>query len=514
MAKESELYRLIEAGCADDFTAFARSLIIPSAEGPVLFDDVMRPFQREAFEALGPSLKAVRDGDDPPIRRFWIERTKKASKDMDLAIALLWLMAFPHRPLEIQVCASKRDQAANLKRRIETVLFCNPWVSDRVRVVQNRVVSEVIPLAVVKIEGTDTGEGTHGPTPDVIVLNELVHVKRWSVMETHMANAAGVPRGIVIIATNAGHKGTPAERWREEALASKGRWWVQIWDKPAPWLKAEDREEMRRLDPTGREYARLFEGAWQSGRGDAVDEEKLDECFVLPGPQKPRRGLVYVAGLDLGITHDHSAVAVLGVDRHNQRVYVSKFEAWEPSLPTASGKLEVDVSAVERTCVELWREYGVTWFGYDPAAGGYMLAQRLRRLGVPMVEVSFSGHGNLTAMATAFVSLLNAGKLKSYDTKDGRLRRDFGKFQLKPLLPSGYRLVAVSDEWGHADIGTAVVLVLPTAVKLLEGVPLFDGDLIYEPARGSEEQRVIEGMPDEFRRMVERFDLDDMGKES
>jgi len=49
------------------------------------------------------------------------------------------------------------------------------------------------------------------------------------------------------------------------------------------------------------------------------------------------------------------------------------------------------------------------------------------------------------------------------------VRRDFGKFSIEHSVARGYRLTAVSDAWGHADVGTAIVLCLPQARALMGG---------------------------------------------
>ncbi len=84
---EQEVLDIYIEKSRNDFDCFTRGWIIPSATGPQLYEDCIQGFQRDTFQKLGPSLHAVRDGNIPPIRRFWIERTKKEAKDSDLAIA-------------------------------------------------------------------------------------------------------------------------------------------------------------------------------------------------------------------------------------------------------------------------------------------------------------------------------------------------------------------------------------------------------------------------------------------
>jgi len=114
---------------------------------------------------------------------------------------------------------------------------------------------------------------------------------------------------------------------------------------------------------------------------------------------------------------------------------------------------------VEDACYKVHKTFRIRWFGYDPAAGGSFMAQRLRRRGVPMRELSFSSPTNLKNMATSLVQCMTSRTLEGFDDEDGRLRRDFGKFNILEK-PSYYRLEAVSDEFGHADVGTALVICL------------------------------------------------------
>ena len=129
-----------------DPLAFIRNLIIPSATGPVLFDECMAPFQRECFDDVIPSLVAVRNGNMPERKRFWIERTKKASKDADMATMLLWLLAYPKRPTYFQVGAADKDQAAIIKERIEAILYYNQWLTDLIKVNKYQLANNSTPI--------------------------------------------------------------------------------------------------------------------------------------------------------------------------------------------------------------------------------------------------------------------------------------------------------------------------------------------------------------------------------
>lgn len=471
-----------EVASRDDFLLFLRGLVIPSAQGPRLFEDCMldyeqrgvEPFQRRFFVDVGPSLLAVCRGGVPLVRRFWMERTKKASKDSDLAVCLLWLMAFARRPLFCQVVAADQNQASIIKRRASDILFYNEWLQLLVRVQQNRLLS-FNGLGVTEIEATDKA-GAHGETPALLILNELVHVSKWEVMETHLNNANGVPRGVVIVSTNAGYKGTKAEKWKENAILKKDRWSMHVWHFQSPWLNIDDVKDAKDTN-TPSEYARLWGGRWVSGKGDALTEDGIEGCFRL-GMQPligPEPGWNYIAGLDLGVSHDHAGMVVVGVNRQEQRIRVALLRDWKPSMKNDEGALEVNIEEVEKTCVEASKLFSIAWFGYDPAAGGSFSAQRLRASGVKMSKMAFTGQ-SLNAMATAFMQVIGAGKLECFESE--QLRRDLGKFHIVAKKPEGYRLKAVSDEHGHADVGTALTICLPKALEMIGGLNAGLGEFV------------------------------------
>ncbi len=499
-----------QAASENNFLFFVKGLAIPAAHGPMLFgdEDCMADFQRQAFESIAPALHAVKDGKLPSCRRYWWERTKKGSKDADIACCLLWLIAFVDRPFLIQVCAANSDQASIIEDRARAIVHLNPWLNERIEIVERCIRSRKMPKLVrCDIEATGSAGAAQGPTPDVLVLNELVHVDKWKVMEAHMNNADGVPRGLAIVATNAGIKGSPAWTWRQRAKVSRA-WRTHILSIPAPWHAPTDIAEAKARDPLGSEYRRLWRGQWVSGLGDAVDEDSLEKCFVMEGPHIGRvDGWLYLAGLDLGVSHDHAGLALIGVNVKECKIAVAYVRGWKPEIHAASGgKKEVDIASVKKECLDIARLFNVGWFGYDPAAGGSFLAQELRQKGVPMVEAPFNA-SSLTAMATAFVTAVKDGRLECYDDDEGRVRSDFAKFNIKHTPPSNYKLVATSDSSGHADVGTAIVLALPRAMKMITIAPdMTQEDDVIWADEGDLTPEDVEEMPDELRAIYEGED--------
>lgn len=507
MSDELEEAEAIEAEfrqrAARSYMTFVRGLTIAGAHGPQMFDGVMADYQRKAFEDVAPSLQALRDGVMPPVRRFWWERTKKAGKDSDLATIVLWVIAFAVRPLYLQIGAANKEQAAIVKERISHLLHYNDWLNDHVEVHQWEVRSKErkadgTPLAKLDIRSSDIASA-HGGTPDLMIINELSHVAKWEFVENMMDNADGVAQGIVMIATNAGYKGSKAEIWRNNALKE---WQTHIWDRPAPWHDQNTVDDARRRNTHSR-YQRLWQGKWTSGKGDALSEQDIERCFP-PGAGPilvPESGWLYLGGLDLGISNDHAGGLVLGVNIPQQKLKVALYRGWEPSSRTG----EVDLMAVEDWCRQMWRHYNIVWFGYDPFQA-VLMAQRLRSKGAPMYPVSFQGGKNLTAMASGLMTIVETGKLAAYHDEDQRLHRDLLKMNIIEK-EYGYKLAALRDEFGHADVGTALVVTLPHAINMLAGLVGLqpDDDVSSRPHEDPFSEEEAEGMPESLKDI---YDLD------
>jgi len=190
---------------------------------------------------------------------------------------------------------------------------------------------------------------------------------------------------------------------------------------------------------------------------------------------------------------------------------VVNFRAFIPEVAGGSGDLEVSVMAVENACVALWKTFLIDWFGYDPAAGGSFMAQRLRMHGLPMREVSFANPSNLTDMARSFVQVLKDGKLECFDNKEERLRNDFGRFTISYKPPSIYKLEAISDAEGHADVGTSVIIALPQAVERMK----YWGGLSKDDILWDEDDdkmltnKELGGLPLEMREVYDGVGVDD-----
>lgn len=432
---------------------FLADLAIPAARGTAKFSTVMAPHQRQRFEAIAPALIAVANGQCPEIGRHWWEATKGASKDSDLAACLLWLLSFTRRPLTCQIGAADSDQADELRKAAKSILRLNSWLDSRVRVQNSRLLCEST-NSEAQIIAADTA-GSHGARPDVLILNELSHVTKWEFAENLLDNASKVPHGLVVVATNAGFVGTPAHKWREMARTSP-RWSFQQFAQPAPWLDAAEIEEARRRNTLAR-FLRLWQGVWSSG-GDALEDADIEAAIDHAlGPIVSRvSGVGFVGGLDLGIKSDHSGFVVIGKQQlpGQQPAYrLASCETWAPGV---GGK--VDLSAIEDTILAAHRAFNLQAVAFDPWQA-MLLAERLTKAGIRMIEVPFSGK-SLDLLARNLLEVFRNRVFTMFDCP--RLITDLRKLSIVEKS-YGYRLEATRDASGHADAATALVLALLAA---------------------------------------------------
>jgi hypothetical protein len=438
-------------GFSQDFVSFAESIFIPAVGGPARFGDVMADFQRERFRALEPSLCAVKDGRKPLIGRFWWEATKGASKDSDLAVALLWLLAFTHRPLTCQVGAADADQAQELRKAALAILRLNNWLGKAIEVQARKIIAprtgseaEIIPADVA---------GSHGARPDVLIANELSHVAKREFIENLADNATKVPHGIMVIATNAGFLDSWQAEWRQIAMDSD-RWSVHVWGQPAPWLDEADLAEASKRNSPSR-YNRLFWGRWSSGEGDALSEDDIQAAIVHAGPMSGSEDYIFGAGLDLGIRRDHSGFVVVGVRPSEGKVRLAWAEQWKP--PKGG---EVSAATVRAAVIQANIRFRLNRCYYDPSAGGSILAQDLRNAGVNMLRWDFTSQ-NCDLMAREMMLAFRERRIQLYDHPD--LIRDLRKLN---IVDRGFKLKldAPRDEFGHSDVATALAIIMPVAL--------------------------------------------------
>ncbi len=445
---------------ASDPAEFFRRVLVPSARGPVPLGSIMADFQRDLFTAIAPSLVAVVRREPPAVPRFWLERTKGASKSRDVGLALLWLLAFAPRRLAIEVGAADQLQAHEVQKAIQDLLDLNPWLASRVTPMRFRLLCKATGAAL-DIIAADA-MSSHGSRPDVVFIDELVHVTDEQFASTLADNSSKIPHNLLIVATNAGQLGTWQERWRDVARTSP-RWFFQAVTTPAPWLDERELSEAKRRNPPSR-YARLWQGVWvPAGVGDAIPSDDLEAAVTMPGPQLVgESGWGYVAGLDLGVKRDRSAFVVLGAQLGTGRVRLCESRHWVPAVGRA-----VDLESIRHEILALRDRFQFGWIHCDMWQAVH-LQQLLARDGLQVQPVGFGPAGQAAA-AVALLTAFRDRRIELY--RDEAMLRDLSKLSIVERL-GGLKIEAPRGADGHADAAFALAACLPAALEAAGESPI------------------------------------------
>ena len=95
---------------------------------------------------------------------------------------------------------------------------------------------------------------------------------------------------------------------RDSALTSP-LWTVVEIPGPLAWIDRAQLDEQRRM-LSDSAFARLHLNRWAASEDRLVTPELLAEAAVLDGSQGPLSGVTYAIGVDIGLRHDRTAVAV------------------------------------------------------------------------------------------------------------------------------------------------------------------------------------------------------------
>jgi hypothetical protein len=482
---------------ASDPAAFRADLLIDADGEPKRFGDVAEPWQVKDFAALDPALRKCngRVGrDDPTVNRAYLERGRGASKTTDIAVLCAWALAFAVRPLRGYAYAADADQAKLLRDAVAALIRLNPWLSSILTVEATRVVNVAKKHpgegGVLSIETSDVGS-SYGILPDLIVADEIVHWEENAEGLWHSLISSAAKRRdcLMLIISNAGFQESWQWRVREAAKADPAWYWSRL-DGPAGWItEARLNEQRRMLPPLA--YSRLWENVWSAAGGDALTPEDVDAAFSeeqnRTGPDFRGSGYrlthgnwQFVAGVDLGVKRDCSAVVVLAVPPHGFRIHLAHHRLWRPP---PGGK--VDLVGIETHVLGLDERFGLASIGFDPWQAE-LLSQRLEAVSAHRLRTSRTVNkfalpwarelaptaANLREQASLTIQGFQDRRFVLYPCPE--LRRDLLRLRVEERGSGGatwFRLVSPRDGDGHGDLFSAFANALQLAHELTATKP-------------------------------------------
>lgn len=490
-----------------DPLAFRQALVIDADAGPQRFTP--DPWQSADFAALDAGWQRAAGMDVHVDRqRAWLERPRGHSKTADLACMVVWALLAARRRIDGVAAGADRDVAKLLRDAVARLVQLNPWLAKLFDVQQWRVVNRKTGSELVIL--SSDAPSSYGLTPCFVVCDELVHWGSRELWDSLLSAAAKRERCMVVVITNAGFSAT--WQWEtREVIRTDPAWHFSRLDGPqASWLSPAKLAEQQRLLPAI-SYQRLWLNQWSSGSGDALESADIDAAFSLSQPPDgPEPGHIYIAGVDLGLKRDASAIAVLG--RHvghweqvesarkplsdRQRMLIEAGLADEPDdddeevfhagsgrrrlaavrLWRPAGGLKVDISEIERALIELHRRFKLAAVGVDPWQAAYLM-ERLNKLGVPTLSVDFTP-ANLRAMATEVCEAFSERQIDLF--RHEQLEADLRALRVEEKQ-YGVRLTSPRGPGGHGDVATAlsVALHVSKSVAHVYSPHAVSGPLVY-----------------------------------
>ncbi len=395
--------------------AFIRDqIVLPTGDrvGDVVNDDpwIERDVLRPQFE---------RDGDGlPRFPLVYIEVARGHWKTGGAA-AVAIAEAVLHDSTDVVVCAGDRDQAAIALEAIDGYLRRNPELARSFR--RHGDVAEVPSRGSrIRVISSDapTAWGLGGTHARFRVICDELTMWGADALWSAVASATGkVSDTQTIVLSNAGFDPEHAWQWKVRQTAEREPWGylfsptgvIASWIRPA-WV-----EQQRQLLPPAA-FERVIENRWTSTAGDFVTAEQWARCVDAAwSPQTMGTpGVRYVAGLDLGLTKDRTALAVCHRDAKGL-VRLDDLLVWEGSRADP-----VSVENIERAVADVARRFAGVRVYADPWQLKGSI-ERLGRAGVQIKEFGFSA-SSVQRLSTALYSHVTAATLRVFP--DAELERE------------------------------------------------------------------------------------------
>lgn len=355
---------------ANDPATFRANLIVDASGVARRFGDVQEEWQLDPAldQALLVCAGRAKKSAMPGVKlRHYAEMPRGHNKTGSLAMAACYVLAFATRPVAGYCFAVDKDQAALLRMAMLTLVRLNPWLGSILDVQKDVIVNVAqghpAEGSTLTISTSDVAS-SWGILPSFIICDEFtVWQGDGSLWHSIISSAAKREDCLVMVATNAGF----SDSWQHgvvEVIKSDPAWCYKRLDGcQASWMLPR-LAELRRMLPAV-SFSRLIDNNWSTGGGDALTESVINAAFDdgLRPMQSRLPGWLFVAGVDLGLKRDCSAVVVLAFPGGGcyGKARLAHHRLWRPGL----GK-KVDLMDVERHLLQLDALFELENIAYDP----------------------------------------------------------------------------------------------------------------------------------------------------
>lgn len=433
-------------------------------EGPVRFiaDQIALPDGRTVGRAMVADPWVDRDvlrpifavdADGLPLHRLVYDELPRGHWKSGAGAAVAVAEAILRPSTDVVIAAGDRDQAAIVADHIAGYLARNPALGGSF---VPKVDTFVIPArdSRIRVISSDapTSWGLGGIKRRFRVIADELTMWRSDDLWVSLSSSTGkVADAQTIILSNAGFDPDGSWQWRVREVA-RTEPWGHLFSATGPiasWISPEWIAQMRTLLPAAA-FERVIENRWTSGIGDFVTADQWRRC-IEPGlkPQGTGQpGVRYHGGLDLGLTKDRTALAV--VHRDGDQIVLDDLMVWEPP---------VEVETIERATLDVARRFRGVRLQADPWELRGSIP-RLQRLGANVREFKFSS-GSVQRLSQTLYEAITSARLRAFDDRD--LEREV----------TGLRVIQTSGGWrvdhragGFSDRAMALGMALVGAAEV------------------------------------------------
>jgi len=432
-----------------------KTFILPETKKPVKLLDFEKDIFKDLFEAeVRPTLALL-------------GMPKKSGKSTIAAIVGLWyLLTKPFGEIYIMGPDLQQGQLVVFEKICKAIRL-NPDLRRTCSAGKSQITCNTTFATITVLPCNKTAAGLN---PDLVIFDEL-----WQFTNTEAKRAidemTNVPEGIkhnlILVVTYAGFdsdEDTHLWRWyqqgiqQQEGKIEKDPKFYFLWRtnyEGIPWVTQQYLDlQRRRLRLNS--YLRFHENQWTSSEEAFIDAITVESCTS----KEHQRGQDYnhcvCAGLDIGVKHDCSALAIVGI-KDRRKLCIVDHAVFKP--------VEGSTLNLERTIetqLEDWSEkYDIQAIYYDPYQAARS-AQILTEAGLPMQEYPQTV-SNLVAMAEGLQGLLKSGSLIMYP--DDEIRRHLLSAAVKESS-RGWRLVKQKQS-KKIDLAVALAMACQAAIDIL-----------------------------------------------
>ncbi len=411
---------------------------------PWIQRDVLRPILARTSEGL------------PRHKLAYIELSRGHAKS-SYAAAIATAEVMLNDSTDVAVIAADKDQARFITEHLDRFIRENPELgqSFTTREGEWTVPSRRSRILIISSDvASSWGMGGTHKRFRVIADELTAWPARGEGLWTSVISATGkVADTQTIVLSNAGFDSANSWQWKAREVARTASWGY-LFTAPgviASWIEPSWVERMRDLLPAPA-FDRVIGNLWTSQSGDFVTRDEYRRCVDPDWSRQltAEAGRSYFAGLDLGLTHDRTAFAVMHRDGMGS-LRLDDLEVWSGTRAEP-----VSIAAIERAMVDASARFAPLSIAADPWQLQGSI-ERLRGEGCRIEEFTFSAT-SVARLSTGLYSAIKSGRLRTFE--DPALEEEI----------LGLRVVQSAGGWrvdhragGFSDRAMAIAMAIESA---------------------------------------------------